>query len=102
MMYKIRYLPLAVDDLTENLDYLMQKLCAPQTAAFLPEKLDKTASLLEEQPYAFPVYQAAGPLTDEVRKVPIDNYLLFYSVIGDEVEIRRFICGRRNIQNINI
>ena len=95
-MYKIVYLPLAESDLMEALDYIAYKLDAPQAANDLLEAFDETVQSIAEFPYAYEPYWTDRPMRDEIRKVPVKNYVLYYTVYQDRVEIRRFIHGRRD------
>ena len=95
-MYKIVYLPLAESDLLEALDYIAYKLDAPQAANNLLKAFDETVQSIAQFPYAYEPYWTDRPMRDEIRKVPVKNYVLYYTVYQDRVEIRRFIHGRRD------
>ena len=95
-MYKIVYLPLAESDLLEALNYIAYKLDAPQAANDLLEAFDETVQSIAQFPYAYEPYWTDRPMRDEIRKVPVKNYVLYYTVYQDRVEIRRFIHGRRD------
>ena len=41
-------------------------------------------------------------MRDEIRKVPVKGYVLYYAVLGDTVEIRRLLHGRRDRQNMGL
>ena len=81
-MHKIVYLPVAENDLLEAVEYLAAVLDAPKAAADLP--------------YACELYRTDRPMKDEIRKVPVKNFVLYYAVFPDYVEIRRFLHGRRD------
>ncbi len=95
-MYKIVYLPLAEDDILAAVEYIAGKLGNPQAADDLLNELDKTAEQLALFPYASELYYTARPMRDELRKIPVKGYVLYYTVRDDTVEIRRFIHGRRD------
>ena len=40
-------------------------------------------------------------MKDEIRKVPVKNYVLYSAVFQDRVEIRRFLYGKRNRSRID-
>lgn len=94
-MHKIVYLPLAEEDILEAVTYLAEALDAPQAAESLLDELDKTVKRLSEFPYAHELYRTDRPLKDEIRKVPVKGFVLYYAVFEDRVEIRRFLHGRR-------
>lgn len=95
-MHKIVYLPLAESDLMEALDYLVNKLDAPKAARDLLAELDQTVQQIAEFPYACGLYRTDRPMQDEIRMTPVKNYMLYYAVFQDRVEIRRFLHGRRD------
>lgn len=95
-MHKIVYLPLAERDLLEALDYIADTLDAPKAARDLLDAFDETVKQLAEFPYACELYRSDRPMQDEIRKVPVKNFVLYYAVFQDRVEIRRFLHGRRD------
>ena len=95
-MYKLVYLPLAEDDVLNAVDDLARKLENPRAAEALLEELDRTAEQLKQFPYAAAPYHTDRPMRDELRMVPVRGYVLYYTVKGDVVEIRRLIHGRRD------
>lgn len=95
-MHKIEYLPLAQTDVLDAVTYLVSALEAPQAAADLLNELDRTVEQLSQFPYAYELYLTDRPMRDEIRKVPIKGFVLYYAVFQDRVEIRRFLHGRRN------
>ena len=69
---------------------------ARSEAMALLDELDKTVRQLSEFPYSCELYRTDRPMKDEIRKVPIRGYVLYYAVFQDRVEIRRFLHGRRD------
>ena len=95
-MHKIVYLPLAESDLIEALNYIAYTLDALKAARDLLNEFDETVQRIAEFPYACELYRTDRPMRDEIRKVPVKNYVLYYAVFQDRVEIRRFLHGRRD------
>ncbi len=95
-MHKLVYLPLAESDLLNALDYIAYTLDAPKAARELLTEFDETVKQIAEYPYACELYRTDRPIQDEIRKVPVKNYVLYYAVFQDRVEIRRFLHGRRD------
>ena len=77
-MYKIVYLPLAEADILDAVDYIAGKMPRLSTVTLYTTR----------------------PMRDEIRKVPVKGYVLYYAVLGDTVEIRRLLHGRRDRQNM--
>lgn len=95
-MHKVVYLPLAESDLMEALHYIAYTLDAPKAARDLLAEFEDTVKRIAEFPYAHELYWTDRPMRDEIRKVPVKNYVLYYAVFQDRVELRRFIHGRRD------
>lgn len=95
-MHRVVYLPLAERDLLEALDYIAHSLDAPQAARSLLEELDRTVQRIAAYPYACELYRTSRPMKDEIRKVAVKGYVLYYAVFPERVEIRRFLHGRRD------
>lgn len=95
-MHKVEYLPLAQADVLDAVNYLAVTLDAPQAARALLDELDQAVELISKFPYASELYRTDRPMRDEIRKVPIKGFVLYYAVFQDRVEIRRFLHGRRN------
>ncbi|MCK5196874.1 MAG: type II toxin-antitoxin system RelE/ParE family toxin [Spirochaetales bacterium] len=92
-MYKLKYLPLAVNDLHELIAYISDILKAPQPAMKLLDNFDSSISRLKEFPYSCRIYQTEKLLETEYRVLSVKNYLVFYVVIEHTVEIHRIIYG---------
>lgn len=95
-MHKVEYLPLAQADVLEAVNYLAVALDAPQAARTLLDELDDAVEQISRFPYACELYYTDRPMRDEIRKVPIKGFVLYYAVFPDRVEIRRFLHGRKN------
>lgn len=95
-MHKIVYVPLAEADILDAVEYITFMLEAPQAANDLLDALDEAIRRIAEFPYAHELYWTDRPMRDEIRKAPIKNYVLYYAVYQDRVEIRRFLHGRRD------
>lgn len=97
-MYKVRYLPIARQDMVEIAGYISQVLHNPTAAERLAVELTEAADSLSAFPYANPVYLPIRPLLHEYRKLPVRNYLLLYWVEEDTklVTIARVLYARRN------
>jgi toxin ParE1/3/4 len=99
-MYKLTYLPLAKKDLLDISDYISEHLKAPKAAMDLIDTLDDSISRLQRFPNSCRIYQPLEPLETEYRVLPVKNYLVFYTVKDDEVEIHRVIYSMRDMGNL--
>lgn len=91
--YKIEYLPIAEEDLSSIIHYIM--LDNPDAALAMADKLDQSISVLE-------LFPNSGKIPDDIRlqalnyrMLVVDPYLVFYVVLNDTVEIRRILHGKR-------
>ena len=99
-MHKIVYLPLAESDLMDALDYIAYTLDAPKAARDLLAEFEATVKRIAAFPYAYELYRTDRPMQDEVRKAIVKNYVLYYAVFSDRVELMRFLHGRRERSKI--
>ncbi len=99
-MYKIRYLPIAQKDLQEILLYFLDNLKSPTAAMDFIETLDRFILRLKQYPYSCKLYKSQEPLEFEYRFLPIKNYLVFYIVNENIVEIHRFIYAKMNHEKL--
>ncbi|NLP33698.1 MAG: type II toxin-antitoxin system RelE/ParE family toxin [Clostridiales bacterium] len=99
-MYKIKYLPLAQKDLVEITNYISDTLKAPKAAIDLVDALDSSISRLSQFPYSHKVYQPIESIETEYRALPVKNYLVFYVVKEDEVEIHRIVYAKMDLGKI--
>ncbi|OBY78605.1 plasmid stabilization protein [Paenibacillus sp. KS1] len=98
--YKLRYLRRAQLDLIEIVQYISEELVAPEAASKLVDKIDKAILTLEQFPFAGHVYYSNPKLNDEHRMLIVDQYLIFYVILNDIVEIRRVIYGKRDYKKL--
>jgi toxin ParE1/3/4 len=91
--YQIEYLPVAMRDLTEIVEYI--QLDSPQNASSFLDRIDESISKLEDFPYLGAIPKDVRLQRLGYRMLIVENYLVFYVVIDDIVEIRRIIYGGR-------
>jgi len=99
-MYKLCYLPLALDDLKGIVKYITNELEAPRAAENLVLKIDKEVKKITENPFRCHVYVSPISLMHEYRVLHVNNYSLFYVVEKEIIEIHRVIYSKRNISQI--
>ncbi|MFC4600822.1 type II toxin-antitoxin system RelE/ParE family toxin [Cohnella hongkongensis] len=91
--YKIEYLPIAEEDLSNIIHYIM--LDNPDAALSMANKLDQSISVLEMFPNSGAIPNDIRLQTLNYRMLVVDPYLVFYVVLNDTVEIRRILHGKR-------
>lgn len=91
--YDVEYLPVAAQDLTEIIDYI--RIDNPKAAMKLLDNIDDSISKLEIFPYMGTVPRDIRLQSLGYRILIVENYLVFYIVMDNMVEIHRIISGRR-------
>jgi plasmid stabilization system protein ParE len=98
--YTLSYLPLFKQDLEQTVSYITDKLYNPQAAAKLVEDTEKAILMRLKAPLAFEPYPSKKNRTHPYYRIQIRNYLVFYVVIGNVMEVRRFLYGKRDIDKL--
>jgi len=99
-MYKIHYLPLALDDLKNIVRYIADTLESPQAAEKFISKIDKAILKIADNPFRCRLYAPFEKLKYDYRILHIDNYSLFYVVENKKIEIHRILYSRRDTMRI--
>lgn len=95
--YKLRFLPLFEDDLNEAVDYIAIRLKNPAAAENL---VDAVQAVIRERSVcaeAFEKYHSARERQYPYCRIYVKNYIVFYVVIDDVMEVRRLVYNRRNL-----
>ncbi len=99
-MYKLKYLPIARNDITNIAWYVAHQLSNPVAAKNLTEKMLSRAEMLTTSPFINPVYIPIKPLKFEYRKLFVGNFIMFYYVseIDKTITIARVIYSKRDFE----
>ena len=98
--YELRYLPIFSADLTEAVMYISNVLHNPQAAERLVSDTEKAILERLNSPLSHQPYQSVRKRKHTYYRINIRNFSVFYVVIDNIMEVRRFIYGKRNIDNI--
>ena len=93
--YKLRYLPLFEQDLIQTVSCITNVLKNTDAAEKLVNDVEDAIQERLEYPLAF------EPFPSKKRDHPyyriyIRNYVIYYVVIGDVMDVRRFLYGARD------
>lgn len=93
--YKLRYLPLFEQDLIQTVSYITNVLKNTDAAEKLVNDIEDAIQERLEYLLAF------EPFPSKKRDYPyyriyIRNYVIYYVVIGNVMEVRRFLYGARD------
>jgi len=95
--FTLRYLPLFEEDLSAALDYIALTLKNPAAALRLVEETERAILRRLENPLGFAPYRSIRDRNPLYYRINIKNYAVFYVIIGDVMEVRRFVYSRRDI-----
>jgi len=95
--YKLRFLPLFVDDLSEIVDYIALRLKNPIAADNLVDEVQTAIRERMACAEAFEPYHSNRERQYPYYRIYVKNYIIFYVVIGDVMEVRRIVYSRRNL-----
>ena len=98
--YTLRYLPQFEYDLGAARDHIAFKLQNPVAALRLVEKTEEAIFERLKNPLITQPYPSVRRRKHPYYRINVKNYSVFYVVIGNVMEVRRFIYSRRNIPKI--
>lgn len=98
--YKLSYLPRYEKDLNEIIDYIAFKLNNPHSAMKLIDKIENAILQRMNYPKSFEIFQSNRKRKHSYYRIYVDNYIIYYVVIDDIMEIRRILYSGRNAENI--
>ena len=78
----------------------MVTLEAPQAALNLLDELEESINNLKLFPLAHRLYRPIKPIQTEYRVLTVKNYLVFYIVLDETIEIHRIIYRKRNLSQL--
>jgi len=98
--YKPEYLPLFEQDVSEVKRYISSILKNPAAAERLVDEIEKAVEKRLLNPTAYRKYHSAKDRKQPYYTIRVNNYLIFYVVIDDVMEMRRFVYSRRDISRL--
>ncbi len=95
--FKLQYLPLFWDDLNGAVSYMSTTLHSPEAAERFINQVE--AGILEhlEAPTIAAIYKITRKRPLPYYWFPVGNYMVFYVVLDDVMEVRRLIYGARDL-----
>jgi toxin ParE1/3/4 len=86
----------AIDDIEEIADFIAQQSGLEQSEKFLG-KLEAKFSKLVNFPQ---IGRKRDEILANIRSISIDNYLILYMPIGEDIEIMRVVSGYRDLSTL--
>ena len=98
--YNIEYSKEAREDLIEIKRYIKYNLQEPEIAQKLMSKIRSEIDKLKTNPQMFAIIDDDFIKKFEIRKLIVDNYIVFYRIQNSNIQIARIMYGRRNWINL--
>lgn len=96
--YEVRIFPAAQQDLLDAIDYL--NTLSPDTALKYYDRLTSEIASLSTMPERCPRPRDLALAAKGYRYLVVGNYLVFYVVTGNVVQIRRILYARSNYNQL--
>ena len=93
--YKVKFTPLADNDMDAIYQYIFDTLSAPAAAENMVEEIERKTKRLENMPYSCPAVDDEWLKAKGYRKLVVKNYIALYMVSDSEklVTIMRIVYG---------
>ena len=97
--YDVRFLPLFEEDLYEFVTYITERLKNPVAANKLIDDVEN--AIIKRSSYAerFEPYHSVKERKYPYYRIYVGNYVVYYVVIDDVMEVRRILYNKRNVKD---
>lgn len=97
--YKLQFLSLFEEDLNQIVDYIIFDLGNPTAAYSLVDDVYEAITARLPNAESFEIYRSKNKRSSVYYKIYVRNYIIFYVVKDDVMEVRRILYGRRDWKN---
>lgn len=98
--YNIEYSKESKQDLIGIKQYIKYNLQEPAIAEKLISKIRKEINDMKDNPELYTIIDDDIIRKLEIRKLIVDNYIIFYRIKDNNIQIVRIMYGRRNWINL--
>ncbi len=98
--YELRYLPRFEEELTDIIDYITYKLKNSDAAENLVNDLEKAIIKRLDSPLSYEPCYSVYDREHEYYRIYVKNYVVYYVVIGNVMEVRRIVYGKRDRERL--
>ncbi|MCH4184964.1 MAG: type II toxin-antitoxin system RelE/ParE family toxin [Eggerthellaceae bacterium] len=95
--FRLSYLPLFWDDLNDAVTYISEVLQAPRAAEKLIDEVESEVLAHRDAPGMAAVYKTTRERPLPYHWFEVGNYMVFYVIFDDVMEVRRFLYGARDL-----
>jgi plasmid stabilization system protein ParE len=99
-MYKLVFAKRFKEDVKSSVDYIKHTLQAPIAAERLQAEIRKTYKIIRNTPLIYPIVPNDYLASMGFRFTMVKNYMLFYIIDNEKINIVRFLYGHRDWINI--
>jgi len=96
--YKVTVSPAAQNDFLDIVEHL--ETLSPEAAVQYYELFMEKTRMLAKTPESCPLARDTQLRLRGYRMLPIENYIVFYVIIGRNVELRRILYARRQYERL--
>lgn len=97
--YRVKILPLFEDDLDNAVDYISKKLKNPNAALRLIDSVQSAIEKRALQAESFEPFHSAKERRYLYYRIYVKNYIVFYVVIDDIMEVRRLLYNQKKYKD---
>ena len=98
--YILEYLPLFEQDMADVRNYIAVELNNPVAAMRLINDTEAAIQKRLKNPSGYKPYHSVRDRKQPYYRINIRNYSVFYVVIDNVMEVRRFLYAKRNLSAI--
>ncbi len=102
--YTFKLTPLAEQDIDSALNYIAENLCNAKAASDLYIEIESTIDTICAFPRSSSDCLCFLIQDENIRHVPLDNYVLIYEIVDElkEIRILRFRYSKMNLKNVEL
>ena len=98
--YQLKIFPLAQLDMEQIFDYISVELCNPTAAIGQINDLEKAFENVCTFPESCPYINNEYVKDKSLRKLIVNNYIAFYRIRDNEIQVVRVLYGMRNYETL--
>lgn len=98
--YTLRYLPLFEEELTDIANHIKYKLKNQSAADNLVTEVEKAIIKRSLSPLSFEPCHSVYDREHDYYRIYVKNYVVYYVVIDDVMEVRRIVYSKRDRENL--
>ena len=98
--YRLKIFPLAQADMENIFSYIAEELKNPTAALKQIDHFEKAFETMIAFPEGCPKIENEYVKDKTLRKLIVDNYIAFFRIKDEEIQIVRVLYGMRNYQDI--